>query len=54
MYIFFVFRVAHETLYNLFKAAKLEECADHIMDSVNCLDASVEIIMYKLGPCIVK
>lgn len=48
------FRIAHETLYHLFKAIKLEECSNHIMDSINCLDTTVDVIMHKLGPCIIK
>lgn len=48
------FRIAHETMYNLFKSIKLEDCSKHIIESVNCLDTTVDIIMHKLGPCIIK
>lgn len=48
------FRIAHETLYNLFKSIKLDQCSNHIMESVNFLDTTVDIIMHKLGPCIIK
>ncbi|XP_060857162.1 maestro heat-like repeat-containing protein family member 1 isoform X1 [Metopolophium dirhodum] len=47
-------KIAHKTLYHLFKSIKLEECSNHIMQSGNCLDTTVDIIMHKLGPCIIK
>ncbi|XP_050426216.1 maestro heat-like repeat-containing protein family member 1 [Adelges cooleyi] len=47
-------KIAHETLYNFLRAVQLIECSDNVMEAVTCLDSTVDIVMHKLAPCIIK
>ncbi|XP_050527458.1 maestro heat-like repeat-containing protein family member 1 isoform X2 [Daktulosphaira vitifoliae] len=47
-------KIAHETLYNLLKSISLNECSENVMNAITCLETTVDTIMHKLAPCIIK